>query len=200
MKRLVLVLLLMAGPAAASGTSDPLVKRAVIRGYATGRDKERLAAAVRSEQNPDLRREAIRGLGQSGADAELWQLYQSEQSPDVRVEILRALPGSKDSLDRLIDYAKSERDAKVRRELVQQIGISRQPKATETLAAMYASEPEPQVRRAIVEGLFSQRNAKALVDIAKAEKDPSLRRNVVELLSHMKSKEASDYLVELLNK
>ena len=56
------------------------------------------------------------------------------------------------------------------------------------------------VRRAILDALYSQKNGKALVEIAKAEKDPGLRRNVVERLSHMKSKEAQDYLVELLNK
>ncbi|MBL8209464.1 MAG: HEAT repeat domain-containing protein [Bryobacterales bacterium] len=183
-----------------SGASDPLVKRAVIRSYAIGRDKERLVAVVRGEQNAELRKEAIRGLGQSGADAELWQLYQGEQNADTKVEILRALPGNKESIDRLLDYAKSEKDPKVRRELVQQVGYIRHPKASEALPGMYAGESDVTVRRAILDALYSQKNAKALVDIAKTEKDAGLRRNVVERLSHMKSKEAQDYLVELLNK
>ncbi len=183
-----------------SGAPDALVKRAVIRSYAVGRDKERLAAVARSEQNADLRKEAIRGLGQSGAEAELWALYGSEQSPDTKVEILRAMPGNKDSVDRLIEYAKTEKDPKVRRELVQQIGYVRHPKAADALAAMYGSESEVAVRRSILDALYSQKNAKALVEIAKAEKDAGLRRSVVERLSHMKSKEAQDYLVELLNK
>jgi hypothetical protein len=51
-----------------------------------------------------------------------------------------------------------------------------------------------------VDGLSSQRNAKALVDIARAEKDTKLKLRIVERLSNMKSKEANDYLEELLKK
>lgn len=41
-------------------------------------------------------------------------------------------------------------------------------------------------------------NAKALVDLARNVKDPQLRREIVARLSHMRSKEAVDYLMELL--
>jgi TolA-binding protein len=130
-----------------TSNSDPLVKKAVIRGYAAGRMREPLVAAARSEQNAELRREAIRGLGSMGADAELWTLYQSSTAPEARIEILRALPGRKDNLDKLIEYAKSEKDPAVRRELVQQIGIIRSPKSSETLIAMYGAETDTKVKR-----------------------------------------------------
>jgi len=183
-----------------SSNSDPLVKKAVIRGYAAGRMREPLVAAARSEQNADLRREAIRGLGSMGADTDLWTLYQSSTAPEARIEILRALPGRKDNLDKLIEYAKSEKDAAVRRELVQQIGIIHSPKSSGTLIAMYGSETDAKVKGELIDALFVQRDAKALVDIARTEKDTRLRRALIERLSHMKSKEATDYLVELLNK
>jgi hypothetical protein len=51
-----------------------------------------------------------------------------------------------------------------------------------------------------VDGLCAQRNAKALVDIARGEKDTKLKLRIVERLSNMKSKEANDYLEELLKK
>jgi len=41
---------------------------------------------------------------------------------------------------------------------------------------------------------------KALVDLARKEADPDLKVFAVRQLSTMKSKEATDYLVELLNK
>jgi HEAT repeat protein len=135
-----------------------------------------------------------------GADAELWTLYQSSTTPETRIEILRALPGRKDNLDKLIEYARSEKDPAVRRELVQQIGIIRSPKSSETLIALYGTETDAKVKGELIDALFVQRDAKALVDIARTEKDTRLRRALIERLSHMKSKEATDYLVELLNK
>ena len=43
-----------------------------------------------------------------------------------------------------------------------------------------------------------QRNAKALVDLARAEKDPAVKRDLVQKLSVMRAPEATDYMLELL--
>ena len=45
---------------------------------------------------------------------------------------------------------------------------------------------------------LSQRNAKALVQVARAEKDPKMKLQIVERLANMKSTEATDYLMEIL--
>jgi hypothetical protein len=49
-----------------------------------------------------------------------------------------------------------------------------------------------------VNTLFMQRNAKALVDVARSEKDPQMKKEIVSKLSIMKAPEATDYLLELL--
>ena len=54
------------------------------------------------------------------------------------------------------------------------------------------------VKRQITNTLFQQRNAKALVDLARAEKDPALKRDIVQKLSVMRAPEATDYMLELL--
>jgi len=55
------------------------------------------------------------------------------------------------------------------------------------------------VRKAVVEGLFLQGSADALVSLARKETDPGLKRSIVEKLSLMQgSKAAMDYLMELL--
>src|SRR5262249_35389222 len=81
-----------------SSSNDVHWNRAVVRGFAASRDKERLNELVRSEANFELRREAVRGLGSADANAELLQLFQSESSPEMKMEILRALPGRKENL------------------------------------------------------------------------------------------------------
>jgi len=183
-----------------SASSDMQLKRAVLRGFMASRDKDRLLTAAKSEQVADLRKEAIRGLGSVGANEELWQLYQAESSSEVKTEILYALPGRKENADRLIEAAKAERDAKLRRELVRQIGYTKAEKAPEALTSMYSAESDMNVKRAIIEGLRHSGSAKALVDIAKSETDLKMKRALVETLSHMKQKEATDYLMEMLNK
>ena len=70
----------------------------------------------------------------------------------------------------------------------------------DAMVSLYNAEPDQQIKQSIVDGLYSQRNAKALVDIARAEKDNKLKLRIVERLSNIKSKEASDYLAELLKK
>ncbi len=183
-----------------SSSSDVQLKKAVLRGFLASRDKDRLLTAAKSEQVAELRKEAIRGLGAMGANDELWQLYQTESNAEVKTEILYALPGRKENADRLIEAAKAERDPKLRRELVRQVGYTKAEKAPEALASMYAGESDANVKRAIIDGLRHSGSAKALVDIAKVETDLKLKRSLVETLSRMKSKEATDYLMEMLNK
>ena len=56
------------------------------------------------------------------------------------------------------------------------------------------------MRREILNGFFVQGNAPAIIDVARKETDPNLKREAVQRLSQMHSKEATDYLVELINK
>jgi HEAT repeat protein len=180
-----------------AGTSDVAVKRAVLRGYMISRDKERVLALAKGESNPELRREAVQMLGAMRGQAELWQLYQSETAPENRVHIIQAL-GISGGGDRVIELARTEKDPKVRRAAIQSIAISRSPQASEALLSIYGSESDKETKKQVVSGLFILRNAKSLVDLARKETDPEMKRDIVEKLSVMKSKEATDYMVELL--
>ena len=63
-----------------ASTSDVSVKRAILRSYMIGGDKEHLFAAAKSEKDASLRAEAIRQLGIVHAPEELRQLYATETS------------------------------------------------------------------------------------------------------------------------
>jgi hypothetical protein len=68
-----------------------------------------------------------------------------------------------------------------------------------SLVSLYQSDPD--VRREVLQGLFIQGNAHALVQLGRAEKDPEMRREIVRQLSLMGgNKEAMDFLMEILNK
>jgi len=182
-----------------SSTNDVDVKRAVLHGLMVGGAKEQLLAAAKSEKNADLRREAIHWLGTMGAEPELWQLYQNETSTEVKQGIVHALfVGGK--TDHLLEIAKSAKEPELRQQAIHWLGASGSHQAGDALAAMYASESSPEVKKQIIHALFIQSNGKALVEIARKETNIELKKEIVHRLSLTKSKEGTDYLMEILNK
>jgi hypothetical protein len=180
-----------------TSSNDAPVKRAILNGLMVSHDKDHLLQIAKTEKDPKLRLDAISMLGASAAQPELWQIYQSETSPDVKQQILHSMISS-GSNDRLLEVAKTEKDPKLKRTAIQALGSMSATKTGDALVSMYATETDPAMKRNIVEGLQSQRNAKGLVDLARKESDPAMKREIVGRLSHVKSKEADDYMMELL--
>ncbi len=182
-----------------AASNDVSVKRAILNSFANSRDKDRLLQIAKTEKNPELRLAAIQNLGNFNGQPELWQIYQAETAPEVKIQILQSMY-SNGNTDKLAEVAKTEKDVNVRRAALQVLGSHRNANTADTLVAIYNAETDPQIKRSIVDSVSSQRNAKALVDMARAEKDPKMKLTIVERLSNMKSKEANDYLMEILNK
>jgi hypothetical protein len=179
------------------GSSDAAIKRAILRAFMTGADRTRLLALAKSESSPELRAEAIQQLGVLHASTELADLYRSESSAEVKKRILQAMFVAGDG-DRLIDLATSEKDIELRRAAIRNLGLMGAGRTGEALKQMYSTDTNADIRREIVNAFFIQQNAEALIAAARAEKDPAMKKEIVSKLSLMKSKEASDYLLELL--
>ena len=71
-------------------------------------------------------------------------------------------------------------------------------KTGDTLRSIYTSDNSADVRLEVIDALSIQQNATMLVSLARGEKDARLEHRIVERLSTMKSKEATDYMLELL--
>ncbi len=180
-------------------TNDAEVKRAVLHGLMVAGAKEQLLAAAKSEKSPELRQEAIHWLGTMGAEPELWQLYQAEQSIEVKQSLAHALfIGGK--TDHLLEIARTAKEPELREQAIHWLGASGSHQAGDALAAMYANESNPEVKKQIIHALFIQNNGKALVEIARKETNIEMKKEIVHRLSVMKSKEGTDYLMEILNK
>jgi len=159
-----------------------------------------LLAAAKNEKNPDLRSIAIDYLGNIPGNAELWQLYQTETTIEGKEQMINHMYNNGNP-DKLLELLRTEKEPKLRAQVARVLGSYRIPQVTDGLIAAYANEQDQQVKNAIVDAISSQRNGKAMVDLAKAEKDQKLKIRLVERLSNMKNcKECSDYLMELLNK
>jgi len=182
-----------------AGNPDPSVRRAILRAYMLGGDKERLFAAAKGEKDESLRREAIRQLGLVHGVGELEQLYQMENSTDLRREILQAFFLAGES-GKLVQAAQSEKNIELRRAAIRNLGLIHSDESAKALQTIYSKETDRGLKEEVLNAYFLQGNASALVAIARNEKDPELKKAAVSKLSLMHSKEATDYLMELLQK
>jgi len=178
-------------------TADARVKKRVLQAWMISGEKDRILSAATSEKDPDLRAAAIQQLGVMGAQDELSKLYATETSKQTKKKILQSMFIGGRS-DRLLELAKTEPDPELRRTAVRNLGLMGADKTGQALNSIYTSDKDPAVRKAVIEALFIQGNAEALVALARKESDPGMKRSIVEKLSLMRSKVATDYLMELL--
>jgi HEAT repeats len=182
-----------------ASSGDASVKHAILRSYMIAGDRERLFAAAKSEKDESLRREAIRQLGLVHGTSELEQLYGADTSTDLRREILQAFFLAGDA-GRLVRAAQGEKDPELRRAAIRNLGLIHSDDSGKALQEIYSKETDHSVKAEVLNAYFLQGDAKALVAIARSEKDPELKRTAVSKLALMHSKEGSDYLMELLQK
>ena len=100
----------------------------------------------------------------------------------------------------MLEVARTAKEPELRQQAIHWLGVSGSHQAGDALAAMYGSESNAEIKKQIVHALFIQGNGKALVEIARKETNMELKKQIVQELSVMKSKEGTDYLLELLNK
>jgi len=180
-----------------TSSTDIDVKKSILKSFMISGDHAHLLTLAKSESNPDLRGEAVRQLGISGARNELAELYTTETSIDVKKNILQAMfIGG--SVDKLSDIALHERNPDLRTAAIRNLGLTGGGRAAQTLVTIYESDTNEDVRHAVIKGLFLQGNAKALVELARKEKDPDMKKQIVSKLSIMGGKDAADYLMEIL--
>jgi len=182
-----------------ASSTDASVKRAILKTYMISGDKEHLFAAAKNEKNDELKREAIRQLGLTGAQNELGQLYAMDISLEIRKELLQAFFLAGDAA-RLANVAQSDKNPEIRSTAIRDLGLVNSDEGNKALLAIYAKESDRNLREEVLNALFIEGNAAALVTIARGEKDPELKKTAVQKLSLMNSKEATDYMMELLQK
>jgi HEAT repeat protein len=181
-----------------SATPDIDVKRRILRAFMVSGEKGRLLTAAQTEQNAQLRAEAVRQLGVMGAHEELWQLYQKESAPEVKKHIIHAMFVGGNAT-RMIDLAKTEQNVELRRAAVRNLGLMGSKGTAEALVGIYTADRDVAIRKAVVNALFLQDNAASLVALARKEENSELKKEIVQKLSIMRSKVATDYMLELLN-
>ncbi len=180
-----------------NSSSDVRVRKAILQSFMNSGSRDFLLNAAKTEQNPDLRRDAIRQLALTGGQDELWQLYQSEGSIENKQTILQSMFLGGNS-SKLVEVARTEKDPRLRITAIKSLGLMRNNGQSDVLVSIYQSDQNREVRDAVLNALFMQHNGKALVDLARNEKDPQMKQDIVKKMSLIHSKEVTDYMMELL--
>lgn len=161
--------------------------------------EEVLGKIARGQSNPDLQRKAVSYLamfGGKGAGKVLAEVYTTSNDAELKRAVIRSyiISGDREQLAKL---ANSEPNPELRKEAIRNLGVIG---GQATLQALYSKETDRSVKEEILNAYFIGGDAKDLIAAARTEKDPELKKKAVEKLSLMGSKEANEYLMELLQK
>ncbi len=177
--------------------ASPQVKNAVLEAWLIAGQSAPILDAARSEPDPALRAKAIDELGAMDASRELSALYDSEKDPALRGKILGSL-GVAGDVTALAKVARTDPDPKLRGKAIEAIGIAGGPAAGEQLRALYGAEKDRAVRERVLNAFLISDDARSLVTLFRQEKDPELKRKIVQVLSLIDSPESESLIKELL--
>jgi hypothetical protein len=132
----------------------------------------------------------------------LENLLRSAQSPKLKDRALFVLaennsPRAQQLLEKV---ARGNANPDLQVKAIKYIGELRvkQPNGSQLLVEIYASAADAHVKKAVVSALSNRRDAKAMVDIGRREKDPEMKKEIVRRLVDMKSPDATAFLEEIL--
>jgi hypothetical protein len=176
---------------------DPKLRAEAVKDLGVSGGCTQLSEFSGSEKDPEVIREAIHAMGVGGCQQQLRDLYNKTTSPDLKRDILHStiVSGDTELQERV---ALNDPDPKLRADAIKDLGISGGSSAT--LMKIYQSNQSSDVRDAAINALFIKGDAHSLVELAKKETNPELRKEIVSKLSVMGNREATDYLMEILNK
>jgi HEAT repeat protein len=181
------------------GTASPRVKRRalfVLSQSKTPRARDVLRNYAKGSSTRELQSQAIEYLGVHGGPesrAMLGDIYAGSTDVEIKRRILRAfmVAGEK---DRLFKAAQGEQNAELRAEAVSQLGNMQ---AHEELWQLYQRETAVDVKRRIIRSIQNAGNVDRLIEVAKSEQNPELRREAVRGLGVMRSARTGDVLVQI---
>jgi HEAT repeat protein len=159
--------------------------------------------APRQTSEDDIKLLALNAVMQQEPEKALPLLHNmilSDMPIEARKQALFVLSRSKqpEAQAMLLDVATSAKDPALQLEAIQVLAVQRAKDAGPTLVQIYQKSSDAKVKRAALNGLFIAHDATRLVELARAEKDLNLKRDIVSQLAVMHDPVATAYMEELL--
>jgi hypothetical protein len=124
----------------------------------------------------------------------------SNNSPELKHRTLAMLAQNRspEAQAMLRDVAMGKLAPDEQRQAIQMIGVFQGKRGNDTLAEIYRTSSDAAIKRAVISAFFISGDAQRMVDLARNEKDLSLKHDIVAQLALMNDKAATDYMTELL--
>ena len=126
-------------------------------------------------------------------------MYQSETEPEAKKAVLQSLGVAGDS-DRLAEVAATDKDPELRLAALRLLGPFGGPPRARRSSGSTRRRAIPGVKEAALSALFVSNNASRSSTSRRARRTRSSRRRRSPHLANMHSKEATAFLLEILNK
>jgi len=169
--------------------------------------KDAMGTPVSPAATPDeeLKLLALNGLLQTDSEQALPALEKmiaGSQSTRLKLRALFVVSQSRSprAKEILTSVARSSADPDLQVQALKYLQMVGGAEDKKLLSDLYSTSKDRDVKMRVVDALFEQGDARALVDMARKETDPGMRKRIVERLSRMKAKEATDYMLEIINK
>jgi hypothetical protein len=166
-----------------------------------------LDALTADNQPIDTRKRAALALGTlRGAHGVAWlkQMLASEGNPDVRERVVLALSESKDpeAMPLVINAARSDKDAHLRGQALMWLAQRAAAQVSrDAIQNAIASDPELSVKERAINALSQMPNGEGipmLIEVAKSNKDPNLRKRAMQQLGQSRDPRALDFFAQVL--
>jgi hypothetical protein len=175
------------GSSAAAGTS---VSEGGIGAPQTGSDDDLKLLALNSlaQQDPARAIPIIR------------RILTGDQSEEFKKHALFSLSQSRspEAASLLKDAVNGKLGTAVQIDAIRSAGLFEGKRANASLATVYNSTQDVAIKQAVVTAFFLSNDAPRLVELARNEKNLELKQSIVQRLSMMHDKAATDYMLELL--
>lgn len=169
------------------------------------RQAEGKPVSPEAQADEELKLLALNGVMRSDPEKAIpivEKMLQGPASPRVKERALFVLLQNKSprAIEVVMNVARGGSNPDLQRSAIRSLGVFGGDQTRDLLAELYPKAPDARVKREILNSLFVKGAASQLVAIARAETNLDLKKEVVSRLSTMKSKEATDYMMELLSK
>jgi hypothetical protein len=172
------------------------VRDAIIEAYLIADRDQALLDIARTAADPHMRSKAIQALGAMGEVSSLRQLWSSEKDPSVRQELLQMM-GVAGDVESLAKAARDP-DPETRDKAIQGLAVADGEDARKLLRQLYGEFRDPDGKQRVAQALMVQGDAQTLIELFRAERDPAMKKVLVQQLSVMDSPEANRLLLDLL--
>lgn len=176
-------------------------KVAAIQAFAIAGDSSMLQEVLAQETDTELRQAAIHGIAIDGDEESmqlLESLYSSAASTDEKEMILQAMAIGDDH-HALFRVLQMEKDSELRAAAIHSLAISDGDEVTAYLVELYSGASRGE-KSAVIHSMMIMDDPDGLISLMKQEKDPELKREMMQVLATMDSEEANEYLFEMLEK